>query len=692
MTPADRDEEMADLLDALHRQRAESGSIDPDALRQDHPALIDEALQLLEAERALETAADDWRRLAPAETTSIIAGNAETNLRSGAGDKTGADDEPIPKMLGRYQVVRRLGQGGMGSVYEAHDPQLNRRVAVKVPLFPGSPDRQSRARMRFLRESRAAATIEHPNVCQIYDAGEDNGRPYVVMAYVAGESLADRLLRGRFDDPRQAAILIAQTADALAAVHAHGIIHRDVKPGNILLSPERALTSSERKSAKPVAPQSSVGTAEFRPEGSANPTQSAEKAPAGSLVPKLTDFGLARSDDEGEQLTADGTLVGTPAYMAPEQASPEFGKISPRSDVYSLGAVLYEMLAGRRPYEGTVTQILAQISSRDVRSLHELRPDLDPALAAIVGKAMARQPQQRYPDAAAFAADLRRWLAGERVAAAAPGRAASAPSRRWLLIAGLAAAAAVVVLGVGLGAAALLGIGLFALRPGAPSPVQAEVSASGEPITAASGQARHLKGDINVVVWRRENRLADGSYSGQPLNLADPNVLPLRPDDGLQIRARLRAGSGYMYIVWLNTEGKVEPLFPWDENWKIDPARDVPRTSLDLPDQGAAPLGGGPAGIESLILLARDEKLPPDTDLKKLFAGLERQNGLELGAAVWLENGKVVHDELDRGAIKLKEATRVNDPVLRTQRVLQDKLQSLFPYSRAVCFSNAGDR
>jgi hypothetical protein len=146
--------------------------------------------------------------------------------------------------------------------------------------------------------------------------------------------------------------------------------------------------------------------------------------------------------------------------------------------------------------------------------------------------------------------------------------------------------------------------------------------------------------------------------------------------------------------VWLNTEGKVEPLFPWNEQWQLDFANDRARDRLSLPsDEGAAPLGGGPRGIESLILLIRDTPLPADVDLPALFAGIPPQDGLELGSAVWLENGRrQARESLERSAIKLNETKAVNDPVLRTQRLLSDRLQPHFRYSRAVCFSNEGDR
>jgi serine/threonine protein kinase/tetratricopeptide (TPR) repeat protein len=279
-----------------------------------------------------------------------------------------APAETPPERVGRYRVVGHLGAGGMGVVYRAHDPQLERDVAIKLPVFHGSDESRTAARQRFLREARAAAAVRHPHVCPIYDVGEDQGRPYVVMALVEGETLGDRLRRlGRFEDVRAAVALVLQVADALAAVHAAHIIHRDLKPGNILL--DRA------------------------------------------GEPFLADFGLARGADS-ERLTAVGQLLGTPAYMAPEQAAIELGPVGPWSDQYSLGVVLYEMLTGRLPFEGSAAALLAQIGTKSVPPPAQYRQDLDTDLERLLLKALARRAQDRYGGVADFAAALRGWWEG----------------------------------------------------------------------------------------------------------------------------------------------------------------------------------------------------------------------------------------------------------------------------------------
>jgi class 3 adenylate cyclase/predicted ATPase len=294
--------------------------------------------------------------------------------------------EALPGRLGRYRIVARLGAGGMGVVYRAHDSELRRDVAVKAPFIRGTTEAWATARQRFLREARAAAALRHPNVCPIYDVGEDAGRPYVVMALVEGESLGDRLRRqGRFEDAGEAVALVAQVADGLAAVHVAGVIHRDVKPGNVLLDR--------------------------------------------SGVPLLSDFGLARAED-GEHLSGPGDVLGTPAYMAPEQAAPELGPVGPWSDQYSLGAVLYHLLAGRPPFEGTPLSVIYQVGTAAVPPPSRFRPDLSPALEGVLLKALARQPRDRYPSVGEFAAALR--ACKERPAPAGPARAAQ--QRRLTLL------------------------------------------------------------------------------------------------------------------------------------------------------------------------------------------------------------------------------------------------------------------
>jgi hypothetical protein len=275
----------------------------------------------------------------------------------------------FPAQVGRYRILGLLGAGGMGTVYRAHDPQLDREVALKFPRFDGPSEEVARRVERFRREARAAARVLHPNVCPIFDVGEHEGRLFVVMALVDGESLAQRLAaRGRYEDVAEATALIRQVLDGLAAIHARGVIHRDLKPANILLDS------------------------------------------AGRAI--VTDFGLARPEAEAGQLTSEGVILGTPAYMAPEQAAGQSDRIGPATDVYSLGVVLYQMLTGRPPFTGPVPAMLVQILRDEPPSPCEFRRDLDPALEAILLRTLRKDPTERYPDAQSLAKALDAWAGG----------------------------------------------------------------------------------------------------------------------------------------------------------------------------------------------------------------------------------------------------------------------------------------
>jgi serine/threonine protein kinase len=285
---------------------------------------------------------------------------ATTEYQSREVAKEGAE----PAQLGRYVILEKLGAGGMGTVYKARDPELNRVVAVKCPRFDGSPDEVARRVQRFQREARAAAQVSHPHVCPIYDVGEQDGQPYVVMGFVDGQSLADRLRQmGRFEDPDQAVALVRQILEALQAVHAQGIIHRDLKPANIMLD----------RSGRAI----------------------------------LTDFGLARPDGDGEALTAEGAIIGTPAYMAAEQVAGKSEDLGPWTDLYSLGVVLYQMLTGQLPFQGSPLTVLAKILHEQPTPPSRWRSDLLPSLQAVVVKALSRQPAKRFQNASQFLEALR---------------------------------------------------------------------------------------------------------------------------------------------------------------------------------------------------------------------------------------------------------------------------------------------
>lgn len=533
----------------------------------------------------------------------------------------------LPASFGRYRVVRPLGAGGMGAVYEATDPDLRRRVAVKLPHFAGPADKQEQARRRFLREARAAAAVEHPNVCPIYDVGEQDGRPFVVMGYVDGPSLADWLQRNPRPDSRTVAGLVARVAAGLAAVHRHGIVHRDLKPGNILL---RAVDDE----------------------------------------PILTDFGLAAAVHEDDGLTADGAILGTPAYMAPEQADPALGPVTPQSDLYSLGVVLFELVTGRRPFVGSRLQILSQVSSKAVPRASSIRDDIDRGLDAIIARATARAPGDRYTNAEDFATALTGWLAATS-STTTTATQATRRRPRWLVPASVTLAA--ILIGAG-GYALSRGKKVDAPPPSVPPAIPPEF-------------AGPLHGAIDVQVWRK------GETDRPGMRLNNPAALPLAPGDYLRIEVELTRPT-YAYIVWVDTEGKTTPLYPWaDSDWHSRPNEERPVRRLSLPetDNAMAPLGGGPAGIETLLLLARDEPLPPDANVAGLFAGLPVQKAFDPRVAAWFENGSLVRNERDRGPIRLDQAKESDDPVLCTQSLLKTRLNSLFPYTRGVSFANRGD-
>jgi serine/threonine protein kinase len=277
----------------------------------------------------------------------------------------------LPEQFGRYRILRKLGEGGMGAVYLARDTRLDRPVALKVPNFTASDGPQ--ALERFEREARAAATVSHPNLCAVYDVGEIDGVHYLTMEYIAGRPLADYTATGKPRPQRNAAETVRRLAAALQEAHRHGIIHRDLKPANIMLDEN------------------------------------------GRLV--VMDFGLARRDREDtSRLTLSGVVVGTPAYMAPEQARGE-GPVGPACDVYSLGVILYELLTGRLPFEGPAFAVLGLKLARDPTPPSAHRPGLDPRLEAICLRAMARRPEDRYATMDALAAALTEYLRGSRTAA-----------------------------------------------------------------------------------------------------------------------------------------------------------------------------------------------------------------------------------------------------------------------------------
>jgi tetratricopeptide (TPR) repeat protein len=311
-----------------------------------------------------ETVEDIGRTASAAPALSVpSAGSA--SRRAGA-----------PPAVAGYEILSELGRGGMGVVYKARHLQLKRVVALKMIL--GSAHAGAAEVARFKTEAEAVARLQHVNIVQIYEVGDQDGQPYFSLEFVEGGPLSRRL-DGSPLPPREAAQLVATMAAAMHAAHARGIVHRDLKPHNILLS------------ASP-------------------PT------PIGQTVPKIADFGLAKTLDSDSAQTATGAIMGTPSYMAPEQAEGRVKDIGPLSDVYALGAILYELLTGRPPFRGaTVLETLEQVRTREPVAPRDLQPGVPVDLQTICLKCLEKQSARRYASAQELADDLGRFLRDEPI-------------------------------------------------------------------------------------------------------------------------------------------------------------------------------------------------------------------------------------------------------------------------------------
>jgi serine/threonine protein kinase len=455
-----------DLVQAEYEARQQSGeAVTASQFRLRFPR---QALQLQQP-----TQPDSDRPTPPGPSTHSTR-TPDPSAAPPGGDGPAKVPGSLPEQFGRYRILQCLGKGGMGTVYLAHDTSLDRRVALKVPHW--TTENSPQALARFLQEARAASALRHANICPVYDVGEAGGVPYLTMAYIEGRPLSEV---ARSDGPapqQQAAALVRTLALALEEAHQCGILHRDLKPSNVMITPRGE--------------------------------------------PVIMDFGLARRVNQaGARLTHSGMLLGTPAYMAPEQVTGERGAVGPQADVYSLGVILYELLTGRLPFDGPLAVVLARVLTAEPAPPSAHRPDLDPALEAIWRQATAKKPADRFATMGQFAAALEAYLRGEtpspagrpqrkpppapqpapadlappadgtlamrprpdeaRLESPAPARwrngPAAGPPRRWLVVAGA-------LLLVGAGAA------LWLIWKGLPNP-------SGQPVAVQTPQAAPPKQD-----------------------------------------------------------------------------------------------------------------------------------------------------------------------------------------------------
>jgi serine/threonine protein kinase len=362
---ADRDERLATLFEAYIEDYRSGRPPNFDAIAANHPDLVDELKELVSA----------------AIVADVVAVNTPTVTISGAGARSASSQFNEPSALppvyspgaqyGNYELLSELGRGGMGVVYRARQASLGRDVALKMILDGRLASAADRT--RFQAEAEAAARLQHPAIVPIYEVGEHDGRPYFSMKLVEGETLAQRLAKGPMPQ-REAAALLASIARAIHYAHSQGVLHRDLKPSNLVIDRDGR--------------------------------------------PHVTDFGLAKKLEGDANLTKSGAILGTPSYMAPEQAAGSRGEVGPAADIYSLGTVLYQMLVGRPPFQSaSPVDTLIAVLEHDPVPPRMLDANVDADLEMIALKCLQKPPELRYASAAALADDLDAYLADEPISA-----------------------------------------------------------------------------------------------------------------------------------------------------------------------------------------------------------------------------------------------------------------------------------
>ncbi len=357
-----RDRLLAELADRLAEQLADGTSPDVEALVRQHPELADELRGL-------------WATML---VTDCVAAGALSQSTSRTTPLPSSPDDPqhgppvnAPSVFGDYELLEEVGRGGMGVVYRARQASLGRIVALKLMLRGANPTESDLS--RFRSEAESAARLDHPAIVPIYEVGQHNTQPFFTMKYVAGTTLSHRLADGPMP-PREAATLLVPICRAIQFAHEHGLLHRDLKPSNILIGDDGH--------------------------------------------PHITDFGLAKRVSNDAGLTASGAVLGTPSYMAPEQAAGNRGELGPPTDVYSLGTVLYQMLTGRPPFQAaTAVETVLMVLEQEPLPPRLVNPGADRELEMIALKCLQKPPELRYATAGQLADDLEAYLADEPTAA-----------------------------------------------------------------------------------------------------------------------------------------------------------------------------------------------------------------------------------------------------------------------------------
>jgi serine/threonine protein kinase len=545
-----------------------------------------------------------------------------------------SEKAPLPRIPG-YEVLQELGRGGMGVVYKARHLGLDRILAVK--LIRADLSLHPQARKRFEAEARAVARLDHPAIVRVYTSGAHEGQPYFVMEYVAGGSLAQELARGPLPAPA-AASLVARLADGVEHAHRAGVIHRDLKPANVLLAAASGGRQPEASGGRqpPVedAPPDGARTGDSRP-------------PLASLTPRITDFGLARQMRPDAPSTPGGCL-GTPAYMAPEQADGRVDLVGPATDVFGLGAILYECLTGGPPHRAAGRDdVLSLARKGEIVPPRQVNPRIPAAVERICLRALAAEPARRHPSAAALACDLRRWLLWRRL--------------RWAFAAGLAGVL-------------LVGLLVWWVLPGRPVEEKKPLRVESFSVLGSYNTRR----DWADLLTEDRSR-----------------ALPLPNGEMIHVALKLNQPA-HVYVVYLDSEGDATPLYPWNEteitveSLDATPADDKPVLTVANPPWPHGWALQGKKSLDTVLVLADRAPLGPGRKL----GGMIRNRT----PAPFSNDGEVVVRAFDEGQPITQESQDVKRGPAKLARKIDNELLALltplsqaFEIVRAVRFSHKGD-
>lgn len=355
-------EAVSEIVAECMRRKDAGEIVDEYQVLSQHPDYAEELREYFDTENQLELILRaDSPEVNTAHSEDTLFGSAER-----AGKTPAQIPADLPRQFGRYRIIEKLGEGAMGTVYRAHDSQLDREIAIKTPKLKHESDREIFE--RFEREAHAAAGLHHRNICPVFDVGDIDGTPYLTMAFIKGRPLSDILTEAKHLSGFQAASIVRKLAAALQHAHQNGVIHRDLKPANVMID-----TAGQ---------------------------------------PVIMDFGLAlrHHPNSESRLTAFGALIGSPAYMSPEQVSGNPDAVTDATDIYSLGVILYELLTGKVPFTGGAAATIGQILSTEPSAVTEIRRGIDDRLATICQRMMAKNVEQRFTSMTEVANELGSYL------------------------------------------------------------------------------------------------------------------------------------------------------------------------------------------------------------------------------------------------------------------------------------------